>query len=249
MPQTFVLKLGGSIISPDPTCLFDFPYAKELKNTLGEFVQKGDKFFITVGGGHLMRQYRDLAVANGLADQTDLHWIGTTINVLNAEVVRVSMQELADPGVYKYEDYYNDATIEIENGVKVGGGSNIQIIKGIKVGGGGRPGTSGDVDSILAALKLGTKTVISLKNVDAIYTADPKLDPKATPIEHLNWKEYLDIIGNPTEHKPGASYPIDPIASQLAIKHGLKFIIIDGRNIENLKKVLLGEMFTGTMVE
>jgi len=249
MPQTYVLKLGGSIISPNSECLFDFPFAKELKNILGEFIQKGDKFFITVGGGHLMRRYRDLAIANGLTDQTDLHWIGTTVNVLNAEVVRVSMQELADAGVYKYEDYYDNATIEINNGIKVGGGSSIKILKGIKVGGGGRPGHSGDVDSILAGKKLNATTIISLKNVDAVYTADPKFFPDATPLEKITWKEYLEIIGNPTEHKPGANYPIDPVASHLAMENGLKFIIIAGRDLANFKKVLLGEKFVGTVVE
>ena len=235
MPQTYVLKLGGSIVSPNHECLFDFPFAKELKNVLKDFVLKGDKFFITVGGGNLMRQYRDLAMANGLTNTTDLHMIGTTVNVLNAEVVRVSMEELADAGVYKYEDYYDQ--------------SILNVVKGVKVGGGGRPGHSGDVDTILAALKMKAKVVISLKNVDAIYTADPKLDPKATPLEHLTWIEYLNVIGNPTEHTPGASFPIDPIASQMAIENKLKFIIIDGRNIDNFKKVLLGEKFHGTVVE
>jgi len=235
MPQTYVLKLGGSIISPNRECLFDFPYAKKLKTVLSEFVQKGDKFFITVGGGNLMRQYRDLAIANGLTDTTQLHWIGTTVNVLNAEVVRVSMQELADAGVYKYEDYFAQTPL--------------LIIKGIKVGGGARPGHSGDVDSILAGIKLNTKVIISLKNVDAVYTADPKLYPSATPIEHLSWQEYLDIIGNPTEHMPGASFPIDPIASKMAIENKFKFIIIDGRNLENFNNVLLGEKFHGSVVE
>ena len=235
MSQTYVLKLGGSIISPDPECLFDFPFAMKLKIILEEFIQKGDKFFISVGGGHLMRQYRDLAIANGLTNQTDLHWIGTTVNVLNAEVVRVSMQELADEGVTKYEEYYD--------------GTPIEIVKGIKVGGGGRPGHSGDVDSILAAKKLGSKTIISLKNVDAVYTADPKLFKDATPLEKITWQEYLKIIGDPKEHTPGANYPIDPVASHLAIENGIKFIIIAGRDLANFKKVLLGEKFKGTVVE
>ena len=207
-----------------------------------EFTTNGDKFFITVGGGHLMRQYRDLAVANGITDTTQLHWIGTTVNVLNAEVVRVSMEELADEGVYKYDDYYNDTKLEISKDAGFGQ-------RGVKVGGGGKPGHSGDVDSILAARKLGAKTIISLKNVDAVYTADPKIFPEATPLEKINWAEYLKIIGNPLEHKPGANYPIDPIASQMAIESGLKFIIIEGKDLSNFKNVLLEEKFKGTIVE
>jgi len=235
MPQTYTLKLGGSMVSPTQDCLFDFPFARELKNTLSEFTQLGDKFFITVGGGSLMRQYRDLAIANGITDAMQIHWIGTTVNVLNAEVVRVSMGELADAGVYKYDDYYNEEKINIVNGVKVGGG--------------GKPGHSGDVDTIMAARKLGSKTIISLKNIDAVYTADPKTDPNAKPVERITWKDYLNIIGNPTEHKPGANFPIDPIASQMAIESGLRFIVIGGKDMENFKKVLRGESFKGTIVE
>jgi uridylate kinase len=241
MPQTFVLKLGGSIISPNPELIFDFPYAKKLKKLLSQFVLKGDKFFIAVGGGAIMRHYRDLAIANGLTEKIDLHWIGTTVNVLNAEVVRVSMQELADPGVYKFEDYYD--------------GLPLTITKGIKVGGGGRPGHSGDVDAILVAQKLGIKKVISLKNIDAIYTADPKIDPDAKPLKHISWDGYLDIIGNPAEHTPGANFPIDSKASGIAKENGIKFVIIDGRNLENLKNLLqsdlklLDKSFHGTVVE
>jgi len=235
MPQTFILKLGGSIISPSLDCLFDFLYVKQLKSVLAEFVASGNKFFVTVGGGNLMRHYRDMAINNGITDTTGLHWIGTTVNVLNAEVVRVTMQDIADDGVYKYDDYYNQVPLT--------------ITKGVKVGGGGKPGHSGDVDSILAGEKLGAKTIISLKNIDAIYTADPKIDTNAKPIDHLTWDQYLQIIGNPTEHTPGANFPIDPIASQMAIEKGLKFIVIDGRNLENFKNVILGKNFTGTMVE
>ena len=235
MPNTYVIKLGGSMVSPSTTCLFDFAYANNFRKALEQFTLLGDKFFVAVGGGSIMRQYRDLAMANGITDHNQLHWIGTTVNVLNAEVVRVSMGELADEGVYKYEDYYDNSILKIN--------------KSIKVGGGGRPGHSGDMDAILAALKLNTKVIISLKNVAAIYSADPKIDPQARPLEKLSWKEYLDIIGNPVEHMPGANFPIDPVASQIAIKNNLKFIVIAGLDIENLKKVLLGEKFIGTVVE
>lgn len=235
MSQTYTIKLGGSMVSPSHDCLFDFPYAKRLKELLETHTKNGDKFFLAVGGGVLMRQYRDLAMANGITDTNQLHWIGTTINVLNAEVVRVSMGELADEGVYKYNDYYDETKLEIQ--------------KGIKVGGGGKPGHSGDVDSILAAIKLGSKVIISLKNIDAVYTADPKIFPEATPLEHLTWKEYLDIIGNPVEHTPGANFPIDPVASHMAVEHGLKFIVIAGRDLDNFDKVLKGEKFHGTVIE
>jgi uridylate kinase len=235
MSQIYAVKLGGSIVSPSPEELFDFKYAAELKATLKEFTDGRDKFFLTVGGGSLMRQFRDLAMVNGINDITQLHWIGTTVNVLNAEVTRVSMGELADPGVIKYEEYFTADPLIIEKSIKVGGGS--------------RPGYSGDVDAVLVGLKLGAHAIISLKDIDAVYTVDPKKDPAATPLEHLTWPEYQKIIGDPGQFLPGASYPIDPIASRMCIENHLRFIVIAGRDLANFGKVLRGEHFHGTVIE
>jgi len=235
MAQIYALKLGGSIVSPSQELLFDFNYLKDLKTILLPFINAGDKFFITLGGGYLMRMYRDLAEAAGISDDLQLHLIGTTVNVLHGELVRAYFADLADDGVYKYEDYYSPEPLS--------------ITKAIKVGGGGKPGHSGDVDATLAAGKLSCKTVISLKNIDHVYSADPKKDPTATRINQINWQGYLDLIGNPVEHEPGANYPIDPIAAKMAKEQGMKFVIIDGRDFSNLSKVLAGEPFNGTTVQ
>lgn len=234
MPQTYVIKLGGSIVSPSPDVIFDFEYLNKLRIALSDNINAGDKFFIVLGGGSTMRRYRDLAMSAGLEDHEQLHWIGTTVNVLHGEIVRAYLHDLCDDGVYKYEDYYNDLPIVIE--------------KSIKVGGGGRPGHSGDVDAVRAALKCQANTIISLKNIDAVYSADPKKDANAKPLERLNWKDYLDIIGNPSEHTPGANFPIDPIAAREANEKNLRFIVCDGWNLDNLKLILQNQPFKGTAI-
>lgn len=234
MPQTYVIKLGGSIVSPSPEVVFDFTYLNKLRATLTENINAGDKFFIVLGGGSTMRRYRDLAMAAGLSDHEQLHWIGTTVNVLHGEIVRAYFHDLADDNVYKYEDYYNDAPL--------------QIVKSIKVGGGGRPGHSGDVDAVRAALKCHATTIISLKNIDAVYSADPKKDPGAVRLSQLNWQDYLKVIGNPSEHTPGANYPIDPIAAQEASANNLKFVVCNGWDLDNLKQILLGNNYNGTSI-
>lgn len=234
MPQTFVIKLGGSIVSPDTKTIFDFSYLDKLRKTLQENIENGDKFFIVLGGGSTMRQYRDLAMQAGLTDSTQLHWIGTTVNVLHGEIVRAYYHDIADDGVYKYEDYYDDKPLN--------------IVKALKIGGGGRPGHSGDVDAVRAASKSNAKTIISLKNIDAVYSADPKLDSTATKVEKCTWSEYLDIIGNPQEHTPGANYPIDPIAAREASEKNLEFIVCDGWNIENFKNIITKQPFKGSTI-
>ncbi len=234
MPQTYVIKLGGSIVSPNLDIFFDFDYLKRLRECLEDNIQQGDKFFFVLGGGSTMRHYRDLAITAGLTDHNQLHWIGTTVNVLHAEIVRAYFHELADDGVYKYEDYYDENPLIIK--------------KSFKIGGGGRPGHSGDVDAVCAAKKCKAAAIISLKNIDAVYSADPKKDNNAVKVDELSWQEYLNVIGNPDEHTPGANYPIDPIAAKDAQTHHLKFIICDGWNLENFKNILNNKPFDGSTI-
>jgi len=171
MESTIVIKLGGSLLSKSETEVFDYGYLSGLKEVLTEASLQENKFFIAVGGGYTMRKYRDLARKAGV------------VNVLHAYLVNAYFAQLADEDVIKYEDYYE------------GDKEKFMIDRKIKVGGGGRPGHSGDVDAILASDMLNSKIIVSLKNVDGVYDADPKLNPKAKRLSKISWREYLDIIG------------------------------------------------------
>jgi len=229
-----VIKLGGSMVSKGAENLFDFDYLKELSAVLLDRAEQGEKFFIVLGGGYLMRMYRDMARDAGIEEATQLHWIGTTVNVLHGEIVRAYLNEHADEGVYKYDEYYSDEPLQIK--------------KSFKIGGGGRPGHSGDVDAILAANKLGAQRIYSLKNVDAVYDKDPSKYDDAQPVKQASWDEYLEIIGHKTKHEPGGNYPIDPVASGMAQESGLEFVILAGADLPNIENALNGEPFNGTIV-
>ncbi len=234
MSKTIVVKLGGSLVSPSNEKLFDFNYLKDLKKILLPLFDKGYKFFFILGGGSLMRMYRDQAREAGITKDNDLHWIGTTVNVLHAQIFRAFFSEFADEEIIKFEDYYQEGPINIE--------------KSIKAGGGGRPGHSGDVDAVRVALKSNADYILSLKNIDYIYTADPKFFPEATPINQLNWDEYMEIIGNPSKHPPGGNFPVDPIASKMAKENKLKMIIMSGWDIQNVENFLLDKEYKGSVI-
>lgn len=233
MSNTYVIKLGGSAVSTKDN-VFDFGYLKKLQEALEPSINRGDKFFIVLGGGYVMRMYRDIAKAGGVTVDQELHWIGTTVNVLHATLAKAYFHGLADDDIVKFEDYYDDSPFEIK--------------KSLKFGGGGRPGHSGDVDAIIAAKKLGAKKIYSLKNVDGVYSADPRKDSNAELKTNLSWDDYFDIIGHKTVHEPGGNYPIDPIGSQMSKDMALSFYIIGAKNLDNLKLALNGDDFHGTKV-
>ncbi len=260
MNQQIVIKLGGSLLSRGEDLLFDFAYLEKLKQILVNPDLDSMKYFLAIGGGYTMRKYRDLAREAGIESDIEIHWVGTTVNVLHAYLVKAYLSDIADEEVIKYEDYYEGSDWENKQDghkVQIGGGSSViaedveskfRIAHKVKVGGGGRPGHSGDVDAILAAEQLGTNTVASLKNVDGVYEADPKTDPEALRLDKLTWKEYLDIIGGKRVHQPGGNYPVDPVASHMAQERNMKFVILAGDDLPNFLKYLKGEEFVGTLV-
>lgn len=255
MSKQIVIKLGGSLLSRGEDSIFDFGYLEKLKTVLTDPELNDNKYFLAIGGGYTMRKYRDLAREAGIKSDIEIHWVGTTVNVLHAYLVKAYLSDIADDEVIKYEDYYVDSeqtrseTVAVSSVVTTDEGVNkFTIAKRIKIGGGGRPGHSGDVDALLAAQKLGANTIISLKNVDAVYEADPKDFPEAKRIEKLSWDEYLKIIKDKDTHEPGGNYPIDPVASRMARSAGVRFVILSGEDLPNLKNYLLGEEFVGSTV-
>jgi uridylate kinase len=111
---------------------------------------------------------------------------------------------------------------------------------------GWKPGFSSDNDAVLLAERFGAKTVINLSNIEKVYTADPKKDPSARPLDHISWDDFRAMIGD--EWVPGKNVPFDPVASRHAQKLGLRVICAAGRDLENLKKIIRGMDFTGTTI-
>ncbi len=90
------------------------------------------------------------------------------------------------------------------------------------------------------------KKVINLSNIAKVYTADPKIDPSATPIDSISWEDFRIMVGD--TWIPGKNVPFDPIASKEAASLGLTVICADGRNIENTLHILKNEDFVGTVI-
>lgn len=235
MDNIRIIKLGGSVVSRED-CVFDFDYIKRFRNVLLERVEQGEKFCVIVGGGYACRMYQRLARESGIIkSDLDLHWIGTTMNVLHSELLRAAFSDIAYERPLMFEQYYDDTSITME--------------KPILLGGGGRPGHSGDMDAILLALKTSANTIISLKNIDYLYNADPKIDPNATIVENTDWDGYFNIIGEKKVHEPGGNYVVDPASAHKAKEHGINFVVMKGDDLNNFQNYLEDKSFKGSIIE
>lgn len=228
MENIKVLSVGGSIVAPDKV---DVDFIKKFKQAILEYLNEDldRKLVFVVGGGGSARSYqkayRDI-VEDSNTDSQD--WIGIMATRLNGELLKaVFAHECPEPVVTNP--------------------TSIKNFKGrILVAAGWKPGFSTDNDSVLLAENIGADTVINLSNIKKVYSGDPQLDPKAVPLDRLSWAEMRKLVGD--KWVPGVNVPFDPVATKRASELKLIVITAAGKDIENMKKILVGSEFVGTTI-
>ncbi|MDR2864649.1 MAG: UMP kinase [Spirochaetaceae bacterium] len=229
-----VISLGGSIVAPDT---IDVPYLSQFVSLIEELLAEDQsrKFIFVVGGGAPARLYqkafREVTCAaklpiSNMDDNAD--WLGIMATRLNAYLIK-SLFSRHCP---------NDIVVDP---------TKVDVFTGrILVAAGWKPGFSSDNDAVLLAKLFSAKTVINLSNIEKVYTADPKTDINAKPIDAISWKDFRVMVGD--VWTPGKNVPFDPIASANAELYDIKVICAAGHDLQNLKKIINGEAFTGTSI-
>lgn len=227
--NTYVLSLGGALVVPNGH--IDTQFLRAFNSFIRHQVsEKHRRFFITVGGGDIMRQYRDAAkeVRKEVSDE-DLDWLGIHATRLNAQLIRTIFKDIANPKIIKHYEII------------------LKVTEPVAVAAGWKPGWSTDFCAVTLCEDYGITRVINMTNVDRVYTKDPKKFPNATPIDHMSWKEYRIVAGD--TWSPGLHVPFDPIASKRAMDLGLTVTIVNGMDLKNLECVLDEKPFVGTTIK
>jgi len=229
-----VISLGGSIIAPEGVDSgFLAQFASLVYETLD--ADRDRRYIIVTGGGAPARVWQQAykaaasacpRVGQVLDEEAD--WIGVSATRLNAQLLRAIFSEVCpDPVV-------TDPT-------------SVRDFAGrVLVASGWKPGFSTDNDAILLAENFAASQVINLSNIEKVYTADPKTDKSAKPIDAISWPDFRKIVGD--TWKPGANVPFDPVASRRAQLAGIKVICAAGKDLQNLRAILSGKPFVGTTI-
>ena len=222
-----VISLGGSIVAPDSV---DTAYLAEFVRLVRGYLDADvrRRLILVIGGGAPARNYqaayRKIAESPG-ADAQD--WIGIAATRLNGELVRSL-----------FSGDCREALVTDPEAAEFSGR--------ILVAAGWKPGFSSDYDAVFLAEKFGAHTVINLSNINKVYTADPRTDPSARPLDTLSWDEFRAIVGD--EWTPGKNAPFDPIAARKAAQLKMKVIVAAGKDLVSLKAILEDKPFTGTTI-
>lgn len=226
-----IISLGGSLVVPNGG--IDTEFLSKLntfiRNQLAENQHR--QFFLVVGGGTTARKYRDAGaqIVGHELSRDDLDWLGVHATRLNAQLIRTIFKEIAHPYVIKHYEIVR------------------KVSEQVIVAAGWKPGWSTDFCAVLLAEDYDVKTIINLSNIEQVYDTDPKDNPNAKPIEKINWADFRKIVGD--EWHPGMNAPFDPIASKRAQELGLRVVVMNGKNFENIENYFEKVDFVGTVIE
>lgn len=228
MENIKVISLGGSIIAPekvDTEFLRDF--YREIKAYLERDIER-KLIFVTGGGGPAriyQTAYRDISDES---DSNEQDWIGIAATRLNGQLIKAIFGELCK------NEVVTDPTAP--------GSFDGRVM----VAAGWKPGWSTDFDAVVLAERFGADTVINLSNISKVYSADPKRDPAAVPLDKMSWNELKMLVGE--KWTPGQNVPFDPVATKKAAELNLKVITAAGKDIANMVNLLEDRDFAGTVI-
>ena len=184
--KRILLKLSGEALATDKTHgIIDDAFVDRVAAVVGRLIAEGVEVGVIVGAGNIWRGRQGVGMDRTRGDYMGM--LATAINAialqdafLRAGVEARVLSALSIPEATEY--YTRDAAVRhLEAGRAV-----------IFAGGLGRPYFSTDTAGALRAAEIGADAILMAKNIDAVYTADPKTDPTAERLETLTYSEMLE---------------------------------------------------------
>ena len=206
----------------------DWHFLKEFRALILKKIKQGNKFFLIAGGGITARNYVAAASRVVKIEREDLDWLGIHATRLNAHLLRTVFRDQANPEIIKNPTF------------------RLFSEKKIMVASGWKPGWSTDYVASMIAQEYDVKTIINLSNIDYVYDKDPNKHADAKIKTKMTWAEFRKLVGN--IWSPGLNAPFDPVAAKKSQELGLEVIIMNGKNIDNLKNCLEEKKFKGTVI-
>jgi len=219
--------LGGSILVPEQP---DVDTIHAAAGVLRDLRKKGYELLVVVGGGKVARVYINTA-RKFKATDVYCDTLGIDVTRLNARLLIAALGGIAE----------QNPVTTFEAAVRV-------MLRGkIPIMGGTVPGHT--TDAVAAGLADASKSdmLVFFTNVDGVYTADPKLDPRAKKIETITSHQLLEMVAD-VEMKPGITTIVDPISAKIIDRSRIKTLVLEKHEIPRLQKVLEGAEHSGTTV-
>ena len=228
-----LLKLSGEALAGDKHFGLDFDVIGSICEVIKTLVDAGVQVGVVIGGGNFWRGLKD---GNGKMERARADHMGMMATVMNCLAVSDVMEQMDIP-VRVMTAIEMDAVAEPYARLKAV--SHLEKGRVVIFGcGTGSPYFSTDTGAVLRASEIRADIILLAKNIDGVYSADPRKDADAVKYDRINYDTVL------AKHLA----VMDSTATSLASDNSIPVVVFALKDPENIWRVVTGEKI-GTIVE
>ena len=228
-----LIKISGEALAADKHTGFDFDFVSRVCEAVKACTTLGAQVGIVIGGGNFWRGVKDGAGKVERVSADRMGMLATAMNCL--AVADVFRQVGCDARVM--------TAVDIQGvGERYDTRRAIEYLEAGKIVlfacGTGSPFFSTDTAALLRAAEIGADAILLAKNIDGVYSDDPRKNPEAVRFDEISYDEVL------ARHLA----VMDTTATSLAMDNAIPVEVFALAEPENILRVLAGEKI-GTSVK
>lgn len=225
-----LLKLSGEALANGSNEMYDVAFVERVADAIKTALERGAEIGIVVGAGNIWR-----GRAGGNMDRTSADRMGMLATVMNSICLKdalcragVKARVMSAVPMYPFAESFSAdaAKTALSDGEVVIFGAGLGI-----------PFLSTDTTGAVRAAEIGADAMLMAKNIDYIYTDDPRKNPDAKKLERVKASEVLAMNLK----------AIDATATAFCLSNNMPIHVFGLSNPEDIVKAVFGEV-DGTVV-
>lgn len=219
-----LLKLSGEALAKGAEGILNFEIIENIAATVKKCREAGVEIAVLVGAGNIWR-----GRSGGKMDRVRADNMGMLATTINALAISDTFEQCGIPTtvmtaveMQRFADAYTTrgAVKALEEGRVVIFGC-----------GSGCPYFSTDTAAVLRGAEIGADMILMAKNIDGVYSADPKKDPSAVRYDEITYAEVLEK----------QLHALDLSATTFCLENNLRVYAFALEDPENIYRVVMGE--------
>lgn len=228
-----LLKISGEALAGEKHFGLDFQVLGQVADVIKECVNMGVQIGVVIGGGNFWRGVKN---GEGHIERTRADHMGMLATAMNC-------MALADVLEQKGVDVRLQTALEIrevaEPYIRARAVRHLEKGRVVLFGCGvGSPFFSTDTAAVLRAAEINADVILLAKNIDGVYSADPKKVPDAVKYDSIT---YSDVLAQRLQ-------VMDSTATSLSMDNKIPVLLFALKDPENILRAVMGEKI-GTIVQ
>ena len=227
-----LLKLSGEALAGERKFVIDFEIVRSVAAVIKKCLDAGVEVGVVIGGGNFWRGAKD---GGGRMERTRADHMGMLATVMNCLAVADVMEQ---EGVPVRVQTAIDMRAIAEPSTRERADAHLREGKAVIFGcGTGCPFFSTDTGAVLRASEIGADAILLAKNIDGVYSADPRKDPSDVRFDEISYDEVL------AKHLA----VMDLTATSMAMENKIPVLVFALKDPENILRAVNGEK-VGTLI-